>query len=185
MNISSANSTQGERYGVRRGCRHLKEHIRLEDYASELTELRGNGENLRGPCPVHGGDNPTAFTVTTSKGLWHCHACGLGGDVIDLCKLVEGHDKVWTAMLSLAQRYDIELPSRPQSWHRHKARQNRIRDGVRTSIARSYQRRLFRTFGGFLESIEHEETRHREAKEFWRDLWPVALYAADERMGVR
>jgi hypothetical protein len=49
--------------------------------------LRQMGHEFRGPCPIHGGDNPTGFCVYRSKktGImqWTCFThCG-GGDAID------------------------------------------------------------------------------------------------------
>lgn len=45
---------------------------------------------LHGPCPLHGGDNPTAFRVHLQRGLWRCFtACG-GGDLVELVRRIEG-----------------------------------------------------------------------------------------------
>jgi len=47
------------------------------------------GTRLRGRCPLHGGDNPTALSVDDARGLWRCFtACG-GGDVVDLVGRLE------------------------------------------------------------------------------------------------
>ena len=52
--------------------------------------LRARGRRLFGPCPVHGGDNPTAFTVDVVLQLWFCHTgCQRGGDVVDLVRLMD------------------------------------------------------------------------------------------------
>lgn len=50
--------------------------------------LKQHGNQLIGACPLHGGDNPTAFRVHLARGIWNCFtACG-GGDTVDLiCKL--------------------------------------------------------------------------------------------------
>lgn len=49
--------------------------------------LKKCGNQLVGPCPVHGGDNPNAFVVSLSKNLWHCFTmCDGGGDVIELVR---------------------------------------------------------------------------------------------------
>jgi len=50
--------------------------------------LKQHGNQLIGACPLHGGDNPTAFRVHLTRGIWNCFtACG-GGDTVDLiCKL--------------------------------------------------------------------------------------------------
>lgn len=61
----------------------------LADYQL-LDGLRRRGDYLCGPCPLHGGDNPTAFRVHLGRGLWHCFsACG-GGDVVELIQRLEG-----------------------------------------------------------------------------------------------
>jgi len=48
------------------------------------SRLRMRGNQLTGPCPLHGGDNPTAFRVHLERNLWRCFtACG-GGDTVEL-----------------------------------------------------------------------------------------------------
>lgn len=42
------------------------------------------GRHNRSRCPIHRGDNPTAFSFDDNEGLWYCHRCGTGGDVINL-----------------------------------------------------------------------------------------------------
>lgn len=67
-----------ERYRL---CAHLKRH----------------GDQLIGPCPLHDGDNPTAFRVDLARGLWNCFtACG-GGDTIDLICAIEKCSKASAA----------------------------------------------------------------------------------------
>lgn len=64
------------------GIGQILSHYRLD------THLRRTGDSLSGPCPLHGGDNPTAFRVDLRRGLWHCWtACG-GGDIVDLVRRV-------------------------------------------------------------------------------------------------
>lgn len=67
----------------------LKARVGIEQVLTMLgVALKKSGEQLRGPCPIHGGDNPRAFVVTPSKGLWYCFSgCG-GGDVIALVSKV-------------------------------------------------------------------------------------------------
>jgi hypothetical protein len=33
-------------------------------------------------CPLHHGDNPTAFSVNLNTGAFYCHACGAKGDML-------------------------------------------------------------------------------------------------------
>jgi DNA primase len=54
------------------------------------SRLKGKNDQLIGPCPLHGGDNPTAFRVHLERNLWRCFtACG-GGDTIDLVRRIHG-----------------------------------------------------------------------------------------------
>ncbi len=72
--------------------RHLKAKVGigaiLSHYRLDL-HLKRRGDQLFGPCPLHGGDNQTAFRVNLRRGLWRCFtACG-GGDTVDLIRKIE------------------------------------------------------------------------------------------------
>jgi|WetSurMetagenome_2_1015567.scaffolds.fasta_scaffold49907_1 DNA primase len=72
--------------------RHLKAQVGigtiLSFYGFDL-HLKRRGDQLFGPCPLHGGDHQTAFRVNLERGLWHCFtACG-GGDTVDLIRKIE------------------------------------------------------------------------------------------------
>jgi len=42
----------------------------------------------RARCPIHGGDNPTSFSVNLENGGFFCHSCGAkGGDVLEFLRL--------------------------------------------------------------------------------------------------
>ncbi len=52
-------------------------------------QLKRKNHQLSGPCPLHRGDNPTAFRVQLDRGVWHCFtACG-GGDTVELVCRIE------------------------------------------------------------------------------------------------
>jgi len=52
--------------------------------------LKRRGDQLTGPCPLHGGDHPTAFRVHLQRNLWRCFtACG-GGDTVELIRRIHG-----------------------------------------------------------------------------------------------
>ena len=54
------------------------------------SRLRRQGRRLVGPCPIHGGDNPTAFVVDPGRQLWYCFtACQAGGDVVTLVRRLD------------------------------------------------------------------------------------------------
>lgn len=66
----------------------LKTRIRIPQVLAALGVLprfHRQGGRWVGPCPIHGGDNPNAFTVNVDRNVWYCFTrCGRGGTVIDL-----------------------------------------------------------------------------------------------------
>lgn len=71
--------------------RYLKSQVAIGDVLSFHGLDKGlvrRGHRLTGACPLHGGDNPTAFRVDLARGLWHCFtACG-GGDTVELVRTI-------------------------------------------------------------------------------------------------
>jgi DNA primase len=64
----------------------------------QMAPFKKRGDQLFGPCPIHGGDNPNAFVISTSKNIWHCFTrCNTGGDVIKLVQRLYGKDYRQTA----------------------------------------------------------------------------------------
>jgi len=72
--------------------KQLKKRVTIRqvlDAYGLCSSLRQRAGQLCGPCPLHHGDNPTAFRVHIERGIWHCFtACG-GGDVVDLIRVIE------------------------------------------------------------------------------------------------
>lgn len=61
----------------------------LEHY--RIHELRRSGrDQLRGRCPLHGGEGQETFHVNTAEQVFHCFSCGAGGSVLDLVAKIEG-----------------------------------------------------------------------------------------------
>lgn len=62
----------------------------LSNYASNIVDT---GDGFRCNCPIHHGDNPTAFYWNYENGLWFCHSgsCG-GGDIFDFIASVNNMD---------------------------------------------------------------------------------------------
>jgi DNA primase len=155
------------RYSVRKSCEKLKAEISIEDYLREHgVEVRRN----RARCIVHGGSNPHSFSINPEKGLWHCFSCQHGGDLIDLCELVERHADTWTACVSLSLAFGVELPRRPERWHDRQEEKERIRRKLLEIRRESYRRRYFRFYREELEAIEDPEEREEEAREIWKQL---------------
>jgi hypothetical protein len=60
--------------------------VKMSDLLTYLG-FKVNERTRRGPCLLHGGNNPTSFSCT-DDGRWHCHACGKGGDKLALIQAV-------------------------------------------------------------------------------------------------
>lgn len=53
--------------------------------------LRRSGlHQYRGRCPIHQGQSTEAFHANLERGVFHCFACGAGGNVLDLVSAIEG-----------------------------------------------------------------------------------------------
>lgn len=69
----------------------LKERVSIDQVANMLgLKLRGDGEKLRGPCPICEAEAERCLSITVSKNLWQCFACKESGDMIKLFALVRG-----------------------------------------------------------------------------------------------
>lgn len=72
------------------------------------------GEELRGPCPVHGSSSTTSMTlaVSPSKNAWKCHKCGAGGNQLDLAAYYFHlpRDQVVRVAVALCRQLGREIP---------------------------------------------------------------------------
>lgn len=73
----------------------VRERVRLEDVLLGMyalgDKLRRSGGRLVGPCPVHKGDGPRAFSADLEKNIWYCHSgCRRGGNAIDFVCAMDG-----------------------------------------------------------------------------------------------
>jgi DNA primase len=60
----------------------------LEHY--RIGALRRSGKDqLRGRCPLHGGEGGDTFHANTAQQVFHCFSCGAGGSVLDLVAAIE------------------------------------------------------------------------------------------------
>ena len=61
----------------------------LRSYQVDWLRRSGLGQ-YRGRCPIHRGQGREAFHVHLERGVFHCFACGAGGNVLDLVAAMEG-----------------------------------------------------------------------------------------------
>lgn len=64
-----------------RNLDELKRRIDIVDVIGKYLPLRKNGANFNAICPFHQDTKPS-LTVSPSKQIYHCFACGAGGDAI-------------------------------------------------------------------------------------------------------
>lgn len=69
---------------------NLKQRLDIVDVVGSYLELKKNGANFKALCPFHA-DNSPSLVVSPSKQIYHCFACGAGGDSI---KFVMEYEKL-------------------------------------------------------------------------------------------
>ncbi len=74
----------------------FKEQVRqatdIVDVISQFTQLKANGKNLKGLCPLPGHIEKTpSFNVNSSMQFYYCFGCHKGGDIFTFAQEVMGH----------------------------------------------------------------------------------------------
>ena len=77
------------------------------------TELRKAGAEWVGRCPFHS-ERTASFYVNPGKKVYHCHGCGVGGDVIDYVRARHALDFIG-AVEWLAERFSVPLEYEEES----------------------------------------------------------------------
>lgn len=124
-----------ERAERARGCCELdaaeiKERIVLSEVVGRVVALRRSGSQWAGLCPFHDDRRPS-LSVSDDTGLWYCHACAEGGDVIAFvmrrvgCRFVEALE--WLA--------DLDGQALPRHDRAERAAENRRRRTTFTAAA--------------------------------------------------
>jgi DNA primase len=93
--------------------RQARARVRL----AEVLDLIGfaptvrHGDQVRGPCPVHGSRTPESrsFAAHLGKNAWHCFGCGAGGNALDLWVAVT-QQPLHAAVIDLYLRLGREVP---------------------------------------------------------------------------
>jgi DNA primase len=93
---------------TKEGIEQIKSANELAGVVAERgVEVRRKGKSLVASCPFHEEKTPS-FTITPSKGLFHCFGCGVSGDVIGfVCRYdcISFGDALW----KLARRAGLDL----------------------------------------------------------------------------
>src|SRR5688500_5999695 len=70
----------------------IKSQVRLEQVlrSYRVDWLRRSGpQHYRGRCPIHQGEGAEAFHANLERNVFHCFACGAGGNVLDFVAAME------------------------------------------------------------------------------------------------
>jgi DNA primase len=83
----------------------IRARASIVEVVSDYLTLKKAGRNHVGLCPFHADKNPS-FTVNEEKGIFHCFACGVGGNVFNFLMQFE-HLSFPEAVERVAKRYGI------------------------------------------------------------------------------
>ena len=91
----------------------LRNEIRMEQVLEQLHfECAGrSGDQLRGPCPVHGSSSPKSrtFSVNLETGRYYCHKCKSKGNQLELWAAVHGLS-IYEAAIDLCRALGRPVP---------------------------------------------------------------------------
>jgi len=113
--------------------REIQAKVDLLAYVSQYVTLKKQGREYAGLCPFHSEKTPS-FNLNAEKQVWHCHGCGLGGDLIKFAERYENVD-FSTALRMLAQRAGVTLVESESAGRRRSERESIYEAN---SIAQSY-----------------------------------------------
>jgi DNA primase len=93
--------------------RQARSEVRL----AEVLELLGwrwcerRGEQVRGPCLVHGSSSPRSRSLSAhlGRGVWRCFVCSASGNALDLWARATGQE-LHAAVLELYGRLGRDVP---------------------------------------------------------------------------
>lgn len=91
----------------------LRQRISIADVV-QLLKFQASGrrgDQLRGPCPVHGSSSAQSrsFSVNVGLGRYHCFRCGSRGNALELWSAARGIS-IYAAAIELCQSFGLEVP---------------------------------------------------------------------------
>src|SRR5216117_3706016 len=86
----------------------IKGKLSVVDVVGETVQLKRAGSNYKGLCPFHGEKTPS-FTVSPSKGFYHCFGCSVHGTAIGFL-IAYDNLEFPEAVEALAEMMGLEVP---------------------------------------------------------------------------
>ena len=91
----------------------LREEIAMEQVLNQLgfTPISRSGNQVHGPCPVHGSTSNTSrtFSVNVQTGRYYCHKCHSKGNQLELWAAVH-RLSIYDAAIDLCRALGREVP---------------------------------------------------------------------------
>lgn len=86
----------------------VREQVDIVDLVSGYVSLKQSGANHVGLCPFHNEKTPS-FNVNSSRQIFHCFGCGVGGNVFSFLMRIDGI-AFPQAVRRLAEQVGVEIP---------------------------------------------------------------------------
>lgn len=112
----------------------------IVDVISEYMTLKRSGSNYMALCPFHSEKTPS-FSVSSSKQIFNCFGCGVGGNVITFIQKIERTEFV-EAVKMLAERSGVQLNEDKDPKDLERAKLKRTLYKVNTEAARFFYSNL-------------------------------------------
>ncbi len=88
------------------------QELDIVDVVSDYVDLKKKGTSYKGLCPFHKDSSPS-LSVSPSKNICHCFACGEGGGPISFVQKIE-HVSFPEACRILAKKHNIKIEDEPE-----------------------------------------------------------------------
>jgi DNA primase len=113
----------------------------IVEIISDSVVLKKSGREFMGRCPFHDDSTPS-FSVNPTKGVYHCHGCGEGGDAIAFFRKTSTHEFA-DAIVALAERFNVPVEYKHSSrdYQKEKSLLEELREIHNAAVA-FYQRQL-------------------------------------------
>jgi len=134
--------------------REIKRRLSIVNLVETYLSLRRSGKSYVGLCPFHDDKNPS-LRIDEEKGLFHCFACGAGGDIFGF--MMRYNNLTFPeAVAELARRADIKLEKHTTT--AEKRSRGDVLFKINNLISRFYHKLLLEGKDS-KEAIDYLETR--------------------------